>query len=269
MEIQWSLVLFTVFSGAGGWMLLCICLSDFLGKFKKSAPIATVVACVLLAVGGLMSVTHLSHPERILNALQHPTSGIFIEAALIGISAAFGVVYFILFVRKSNTVARRVVAVLAAFFGVALAFMAGHSYMMEARESWNTYLLPLGYMLTAIPTGVAFYLIVAKLRKDDEDDIKAYSKFLLGIGGIIGAVGAAAYGAVTGGEAAVLYIWVLAVCVGGLLPAVFGFIASQKPKLALPLFIAAAVCAIVGSTAYRCYMWLSASTVENFFEETI
>ena len=74
MEIQWSLVLFTAISGAGAWLFAFIGLNEFLGRARndKGLMVGCVLAAVLLAVGGVASVTHLSHVDHVLWVLQHP-----------------------------------------------------------------------------------------------------------------------------------------------------------------------------------------------------
>lgn len=72
MDIQWSLVIFTVLTGLGGWLFFFVGLNVLLGKTDKGAFAGTVAALALAIVGGCASVTHLSHPDRMLVALQHP-----------------------------------------------------------------------------------------------------------------------------------------------------------------------------------------------------
>ena len=95
MEIQWSLVLFTALTGMGGCMFACVAADEFLGRAKAAAFPAAVAALVIAVVGGLASVTHLSHPDRIMGALSHPTSGIFTEALLVGCLCVCVVVYLL------------------------------------------------------------------------------------------------------------------------------------------------------------------------------
>ena len=155
MEIQWSLVLFTALTGMGGCMFACVAADEFLGRAKAAAFPAAVAALVIAVVGGLASVTHLSHPDRIMGALSHPTSGIFTEALLVGCLCVCVVVYLVLVKREAAAGARKAVAVIGAVFGVLLSFMAGESYLMEARPNWCSQLLPLGYLLTAVSEGIA------------------------------------------------------------------------------------------------------------------
>ena len=159
MEIQWSLVLFTALTGMGGCMFACVAVDEFLGRAKAAAFPAALVSLIIAVVGGLASVTHLSHPDRIMGALSHPTSGIFTEALLVGCLCVCVVVYLVLLKREVGAGARKVVAVIGAVFGVLLSFMAGESYLMEARPNWCSQLLPLGYLLTAVPDGVQWALL--------------------------------------------------------------------------------------------------------------
>ena len=164
MEIQWSLVLFTALTGMGGCMFACVTADEFLGRAKAAAFPAAVAALVIAVVGGLASVTHLSHPDRIMGALSHPTSGIFTEALLVGCLCVCVVVYLVLVKREAAAGARKAVAVIGAVFGLLLSFMAGESYLMEARPNWCSQLLPLGYLLTAVSEGIAAYLVVVAAK---------------------------------------------------------------------------------------------------------
>ena len=96
MDIQWSLVLFTALTGMGGWLFFFICLNVFVRKTDKGAFAGTATALALTVVGGLASVTHLSHPDRMLGALQHPTSGIFTEALLVGLLAIVMIAFLVM-----------------------------------------------------------------------------------------------------------------------------------------------------------------------------
>ena len=263
MEIQWSLVIFTALSGTAGWLLAAVAYAEFAGGLKKSVFPATLTALVLLIVGGLASVTHLSHPERMLEALNHPTSGIFIEAVLLGITAALAIVLMVLIKREASPTARKVIAVLAAVVGVALSYEAGASYMMEAHANWNTMLLPLGYLATAIPAGISLFILIAGFC-DEEDQLGVLPVALIA-GGVIAAVVAAIGTVSKGGPDALLLGWILSVCVGGVLPAVFGVILAKKPSTARAVAAVVVVCALVGAIAFRADMWTAAQFVHNFF----
>ena len=263
MEIQWPLILFTFFNCLAGGIFLMQGILTLSGKGKAMQLASCVSAIVALAVGGLASVTHLSHPERMLEALNHPTSGIFVEAVLVGVTAVLALAFAAMRRRGSSETATRVVAVAAAAFGVALSFMAGASYMMEAHANWNTVLLPLGYLGTVIPAGIALYLLIASLAKAG-DELGPFP-VLLAAGGVVAAVLAAADTAVSGGPDALVLGWVLAVAVGGIVPAAAGFALKRKPAQVTALAGVAALCALAGAVAFRADMWTAAQFICNYF----
>ncbi len=264
MEIQWSLVLFTALTGMGGCMFACVAVDEFLGRAKAVALPAAVAAFVIAVVGGLASVTHLSHPDRIMGALGHPTSGIFTEALLVGCLCVCVAAYIVLVKRGAGAGARKAVAVIGAVFGLLLSFMAGESYLMEARPNWCSQLLPLGYLLTAIPEGVAAYLVVVAAKAQDFD-VKPYGRMLL-VGGVLGAVGALAYtlwaGLADGAQWALL---ALAVVGAGIVPAACGAFVAKRSANLMALAGCSAVCSLVGAVSYRCIMWLISVPIANLF----
>lgn len=266
MSIQWSLVIFTAFTGIAGWLLAATAIAEFKGICKKSTFMAALVAFVLMVIGGCASVTHLSHPERMLEALNHPTSGIFVEAVLVGITAALTAIYLILVKREAGAGARKGLVAAAAVVGVVLSYAAGSSYMMASIPAWNTILLPLGYLGTAIPGGIAAFMVVSLLSKEDVAELAIFSKVLM-IGGAAAAVLAAIYCATvsSAGAAAIACGWILAVAVGGLAPAGVGYVLGKKTEQVQNLAICALACAAIGAIAFRCLMWMVGTGTINFF----
>lgn len=262
MEIQWTLVIFTALTGMAGWMAACIAIDEFRGPVKKSSFIAALVAAILAVLGGIASVCHLAHPTRMLSALAHPTSGIFIEAVLVGLAVACLISYMILFKKNGNARARKVFIVSAAIFGVLLSFMAGESYMMSSRPVWNTFLLPLGYLGTAIPMGIVAYLVIISSKKD-EATIKLYGIFLL-IGAIIGVVTAGVYVLASGSmvDCALLF-WICCVF-AGIITIICGFMIAKKPAAAMIPAVIAVCCSTVVAIAYRCIMWIVSVPINDF-----
>ncbi|MEI3232074.1 MAG: DmsC/YnfH family molybdoenzyme membrane anchor subunit [Gordonibacter pamelaeae] len=168
MDIQWSLVLFTALTGLGGWLFFFVGLNILVGKTDKGAFAGTMASLALTVVGGCASVTHLSHPDRMLGALQHPTSGIFTEAALVGLLCIVLVAFFVMLKRSLTGTPLKAVAVIGMALGALMSFMAGQSYLMPAIAAWNTELLPLGYLGTAAASGAAAWLLLTVVQKADE-----------------------------------------------------------------------------------------------------
>ena len=206
MEIQWALVLFTVVSGAGAWLFAFSMLGSLLKKDAAPGKMETITAFVLVAVGGCMSVMHLSHVDRILEALNHPTSGIFIEAAMIGVLCVILAVYFVLLARNSSEKARTAVGVLGLLVGMVFTYACGSSYLMEARPAWQTVTLPLAYFGTAASAGAGLNLLLKAVQKRDEQAV-SFAGLMAVVGGALGAVLAAAFCIAAGPTTARLRGW--------------------------------------------------------------
>ncbi len=268
MEIQWSLVLFTALSGMGAWMFVCVGVDEFRGKASQVSFPASILTVVLLAVGGICSVMHLSHPERMLAALNHPTSGIFMEALLLGLTALVAIIYAILVKRDVSATARKVFAVLGIVLAVVLSYACGASYMMSSQLSWNTITLPLCYMGTAAASGTALYLLLLVVLKAPKDALP-FAGIVAAVGGALGLIFAAAYGFVGGaalGDYAPIF-WAAGIVCGGVAPIVFGLLAKKKAESdsVLTYAIVALVGAFVGAIAMRCLMWLTSEALMSLF----
>ena len=59
MEIQWSLVLFTAVAGCGTWASVGVAVDELRGLTERTNRLASAVALVLAAVGGIGAVAHL------------------------------------------------------------------------------------------------------------------------------------------------------------------------------------------------------------------
>lgn len=272
MEIQWSLVLFTALSGMGAWMFVCVGIDEFRGKATKVSFPASILAVVLLAIGGICSVMHLSHPERMLAALNHPTSGIFMEALLLGLTAFVAIIYAILLKRNISATVRKVFSALGIVLAAVLSYECGASYMMSSQLSWNTVTLPLCYMGTAAASGTALYLLLLVVLKAPKEALP-FAGTVTAAGGMLALVLAAAYGFVGGaalGDYAPIF-WVAGIVCGGLIPIVFGLLAKKKTESStvLPCAVIALAGALVGAIAIRCLMWLTSEALMSFFDVVI
>ncbi|MEQ3362173.1 dimethyl sulfoxide reductase anchor subunit family protein [Raoultibacter massiliensis] len=263
MSIQWSLVLFTALTGLAGWLFACVLISEWTNRAERTRFIAMLSGLVLMAVGGFASVLHLSHPENMLAALSHPTSGIFIEAVLVGISALCAIVYLVLHARKASDTVRKVFLVISAIAGVALSFMAGSSYMMSSCPAWDTPLLPLGYLGTALAMGSLAYLALVGARGSKED-ASFFAKVALA-GSLVGVVLAALYVFMVPEVLNAAGSWAIAAVVGNLAAAVCAGVAMKKPESATALAAVGCVLALGAGMAFRCAMWLSMVPINDFF----
>lgn len=293
MEYQWPLVIFTVLAGGAGWLLFFTALNELTGTITltKVRDTALPIAIVMLIAGGISSALHLSHPERMMGALAHPTMGIFTEALFVGLCVLVSVVFMIMVRREASTKALKAVAVVTLILGLVLNLMLGYSYMMASRPEWDTLLLPLAYFGTASIVGATVYQLIAVLRKVDEKGI-AHTGWNTMVMGVLAGITAFAYaiasGALAGtetvhsttlrgislsdvavgglgGSTAVL-LWVGVLLCGAVIPVLCGFLIKRKPEKAVWVAVIAVVSALLGCGAFRCFMWAAGIASINMFQ---
>ena len=241
-------------------MLACVAINEFTGKSKKDPFVPALAALIVVIIGGFASVLHLSHPDRIMNALSHPTSGIFIEAALVGILSVCAIVQLICYKRGIKGAAK-VFAVLSGVFGVIISFMAGYSYIvMASHPAWDTILLPLAYLGTAAPMGAALYWAIAC---PNEENGASFAALLTGLFGVVGAALAAVYCASTGLFAGDTFALGAGAAVLDAVVAVIGF--AGRNKSAAGLAWTAVVVALVAGLLLRVLMWVAGGQAFAFF----
>lgn len=281
MQIQWPLVIFTVLAGAGAWLLVFLCINEFTGKLRdEKVRFRTLVTVIVLVVlGGCASVLHLSHPDRMMGALSHPTSGIFTEALMVGLVSLASIVFLVAARRKVSSTALKGIAAVSGVCGLILSYATGAGYMMDAQLTWDTPLMPLGYMATAATAGAALYLIFVSTGNRESPSgmdsaavgvpprTKAvrFTSFCTLVAGVAAAVIALAYAVSSNTLSIASASPVLAASVVGALAAAgFGYAAGRCGRV-LPLAVVALVCALVAMVAFRCFMWLVGVGLFNFF----
>ena len=285
MELQWPLILFTTFIawsaglfGTQGIMALIKGPDGKRGVGRKAQMPAVWVSAILLAIGGIAVFFHLQHWERIFNGFGHITSGITQELIAIVIFAIVAVIFFIMLRRAEVKGTVPVwVAICAIVISVVLAFVCGHSYMMESRPAWDTLLEVLSVMGAACILGPATMAFIMAVRGDD---CTPAGKPVL-IGAIIGAVLVLIYAIylqtsggsyvdvgyyydptsptegmtdVTGAIADIApLLWIGGFVVGGVLPVIFAIIAKikNKPILWKIMSLLIVICGFAGAIVLR------------------
>lgn len=166
MSIEWPLVFFTLLVGLGcGTFVGSVVMTEWQGKAVQIRPASLIVALAALVLGGLSSVLHLGHPERIFAALGHPTSGIFLEALMIGLVGLDIIIYLIALQRKAGGRTRKIIGTIGIIPAVILAFAVGYSYVMPSRPAWDTLILPLFYVASAGVIGCFSLSVLIGLAK--------------------------------------------------------------------------------------------------------
>lgn len=165
MEIQIPLVIFTSFLA---WAVGIFATQAVLALQKKGGEIqvpSLILAVIVLAVGGIAVVFHLTHPFNLFNGFGHLTSGITQELIAIVILAVVMVLYFLMLRRSGDNTVPAWLAILALVAGLILIVAMGHSYMMPSRPAWNSILQLLSLLGAACVLGPATVAIVAGIKK--------------------------------------------------------------------------------------------------------
>jgi anaerobic dimethyl sulfoxide reductase subunit C (anchor subunit) len=281
MDIQWPLVFFTLLTGLGVGAFAVVAISEWRGKAERMRLPGTLIALVAMALGGVASVFHLGHVERVFNVLNNLNSGIAHELILMGLGGLAILVYLILMRLGYPAQTRKIIATIALVLVVLLAVVMGKNYVLASRPAWNTLLLPLLYLASGAVLGLFAMYAWAALSREAEGTVAVLNKAAL-IALAVQAVLVVAYVIflalapfphelrsplrLLAGDLALAF-WVGVVLVGLLIPLVLtGWLFAAKKKMLgwLGVSLAGLVCVLVGGVAFRALMYILGSSIEQF-----
>lgn len=150
MASDWALVFYTSLVALGTGIFIAVGVNEWRVSTSKIRFLGALLAFALLALGGFSSVLQLGHPERIFGALSNPTSGIFMESMMMGLTALSMVAYMVALRRRARAVSLKIIATIGGIFAAILAYAVGDTYTQTAMPAWNTLLVPLVSLMTAI-----------------------------------------------------------------------------------------------------------------------
>jgi len=299
MELQWPLMIFTLFVCLGAGLFAFQGVLALRGKGYKAQLPSLIVSLIAIIIGGMGSFLHLEHWERIFNGFGHLTSGITQELIGIVVFVIALLVYFIVMRRSEEGIIPRWCGIMAIVISIALVFVMGHSYNMAARPLWDTLLLPLYYLTNAAFLGSLALMALVEITKTKDSSRTLLAKASL-ITGAIQALATAAFialfsmsvnaftsvgyyfdpthptkamadpaasltGVIAGGEA--LLFWVGVVIIGIVLPLVIAYLVmkakGEKNMLVVSLVALGAV--LIGGMCMRVIFYLLGFSVFIFY----
>ena len=159
MRPTWSIILFTVLSGAGFGM--AVVLTVVASTLSVNAVVIAATIAVLLIIAGLLSSTgHLANPKNAWRALFR------LRSSWLSREAALALLFFPLFAGWLFAVVNQYAAVLLAVFvtavAVATVFCTAMIYAsLKPVPLWRHPLTPINYLLFAATTGLLLVALVA------------------------------------------------------------------------------------------------------------
>lgn len=278
MEIQWSLVFYTLLTSLGLGTFAFVAITEWLGKAERTRMPGAITALVAIALGGVAGLFHIGHLERFFNVLGHLTSGIAQEMILMGLMGLVILVYIVMVWRGSPAATRKIVANIGLVLAVVLGITLGTNYILPSRPAWNTFLLPLVFVASAAVLGLfSMYIWAAKEEDATVMGMNKAIRIALAVQATI-VVGYVIFLAVApnpdpsrsaarllAGDISVVF-WVGVVLIGLVVPLwlTAWFQTAKKVLPTLGLATVGLVCVLVGGIATRAIMYMLGSSIERF-----
>lgn len=264
-DVQWPLVLFGLLCGLGGTLAATCGVAQLAGKAKQGGFVASITALVLMVVGGLAVTAHLTLPLHAFYAVTNllSFSGISVELMALAVAFVCVLAFAILLKRSKNETPLRVFAVLMIVSGLVLAFVCGHGYVIEARELWDTDLLPCAYLGTVMPAGAFLYVAIAVKKGAAPDEVKcrALSVYTC-VSVALSVIFSIAYLAFLGADVLarnpfVSYGLVVLFGIVGTIACLAVYLRTDDAKVIFVVAVAGCVLALLGGLGIRMEMWIA------------
>jgi DMSO reductase anchor subunit len=172
MEIQWMLVLYSLFMGLSIGPFALIAMTDACEKRPALCKWAAITGLVCIVLAGVFAFLHLKKPLAAVYALNNLNSPIAQETVFVlltGIVAALLAASYLFNVMASL---RKYLAYLGLALAVLSVFMVAEIYRLPARPAWNNLLLPVTMLLSSLINGLLLALALLALapKADGEED---------------------------------------------------------------------------------------------------
>lgn len=293
----WLPAIYLFLAGLSAGTFLAIAVLRFWkpGKFQQTGTIGAWAAVVLLAVGLLCLVAETEKPLQamiLFTSFVNFGSWMTIGAWLLLVTFIVWLAYAVVTTpklagEKVGEGAKKVLAVVGAVLAVCVALYAAVLLLSApAMALWNTMLLPVLFLVSAIDTGLALIVIVLAVGPDKADahelmpwiekgvcvmvvlELIVLAAFVMMAGSSANVAAAFSATQLTSGALAVPF-WLLVVVVGLAAPLIVALTSVFSKKTMKPtMSIASAVCALVGGFTLR-YVILAAGATASMIAPTL
>ena len=280
MGNEFALVFFSSFVDLGTGLFIALCINEWFNVNENIKMRGAIATLIILALGGISSIMHLGHPERIFGALGHPTSGIFIESSMIALTGICVLAYIYALSRNASKQSLKTITLIGAIPAFILAFAVGDSYVMQSRPAWDTLTIPFVYLASA---GLMGSLAYATLLVNPSEALVSKMKRIVQIFILIQAMTIVAYliaisvapyadstrsaTTVISGNLAMMF-WIGIVIIGLGVPLWLVSIKEKKSSvvnLSSAPFALGLICSFAGAAVYRVVMFNLGTPIWQFF----
>jgi len=292
METQWQLIIFTLLICLGSGTFAVTGLLAAFGKGEEIRLSALAVSLASMLIGGVASLFHVQHWERMFNGFGHLTSGITQEIIGLALVVVVIIVYFV--VSRKGT-APKWAGWMAVAVSLLMIIAMSHSYVMPSRPLWDNVLLYVYYLANFVMFGgLAVTLLYGIKGKDSSFTCK-----IALVGGALQLAAAVGYAILIpslankfstvdfyfdpnnptkemmdpnavfsgflSGEGLLLF-WGGALVLGAVIPLVLAFFAQKKSGMTLACFAGlGAVSALAGGVAFRVVLYILGFSLFVFY----
>ncbi|MDR1422857.1 MAG: hypothetical protein LBI64_08365 [Coriobacteriales bacterium] len=292
MEIQWQLIVFTLLICLGSGTFAITGLLAALGKGEEIRLPALAVSLVSMLIGGIASLFHVQHWERMFNGFGHLTSGITQEIIGLALVVVAIAVYFVV---SRKGAAPRWAGWMAMAVSLLMIVAMAHSYIMPSRPLWDNVLLYVYYLANFVMFGGLAVILLYGIKGKDSP----FACKITLVGGALQLVAAIGYAVLIpslankfsivdfyfdpnnptkemmdpnaifsgflSGEGLLLF-WGGALALGVVIPLVLAFLAQKKSGTTLIGFAGVgAVSALVGGVAFRVVLYVLGFSLFVFY----
>lgn len=174
MHPAFSVIAFTVMSGAGYGLFVLLALASLFGFADvdgTTALIGGLISLALITFGLMSSVLHLANPKNAWRAFfRFKTSWLSREGVFAVAFYPFALIFLagVYFADGATGTLISIIGAIAVIIAIATVFSTGMIYAcLKTIRQWNTALTPANYILLALASGgVLFTGIMAMLSKD-------------------------------------------------------------------------------------------------------
>lgn len=190
MHPAFSVIFFTVTSGAGYGLFAITALYQVLSKQPVMSPEQVLLSCgialFLITIGLISSTFHLANPKNAWRAFSRVrTSWLAREGLLAILFYPIAAIYLYLVWQDIEGVLLVITGVLAAFWAVLTIFSTGMIYAcLKTIRQWNNALTPVNYIMLGVMLGSIIFVILASMGEGMSQGVIVTSAYLIAIAAI-------------------------------------------------------------------------------------